>query len=266
MGQPVMIENRAGAGTLIGADACAKAPADGHTICLLAVETMSIAPFIYKKVPYDPGKDFEPITNLFFLTTGFIVNPSLGVNNFQEFVALAKSKPGTMNYGSTVYNVQLFMDEFNRVNGTDLRYIPYKGGADAVNALLGDQVQALFVGVGNLVGHLKSGRLKALAIDGNARSPMFPGVPTLAESGYRGNQLRAWFGFFAPAGTPKPVVNRLYTEISRIVNTVPGFKEKYFTSLGLEPVLDTPEQFAQYLKEDRAKGEKLVRQAGLTAD
>jgi tripartite-type tricarboxylate transporter receptor subunit TctC len=265
LGQPVVVENRAGASTLIGADACAKAAPDGHTICLLAVETLSIAPFVFKNVPFDPARDFEPITNLFFLTAGLMVNPSLGVNTLQEFIAIAKSRGGAMNYGSTAYNVQLFMNEFNKTNGTDIRYVPYKGGGDAVNALLGNHVQALFFGVGNLVGHLKSGKLKVVAIDGTARSPLFPDVPTLAESGYRGIQLRAWFGFLAPAGTPKSAVSKLHAEIARIAS-VPTFREQYFTSLGLEPILDTPEQFARYLKEDQAKGQRLVREAGLTAE
>lgn len=265
MGQPIVVENRGGAGTMIGAEACAKSAADGHTICMLAVETLSIAPYVFKKVPIDPAKDFEPIINLFFLTAGFTVNPSLGVNTLQEFIALAKSKPGGMNYGSTAYNVAIFMAEFNKINGTDIRYIAYKGGGEAVNALLGNHVQALYFGIGNLVGHLKSGKLKALAVDGTSRSPLFPDVPTLAESGFRGAPLRAWFGILGPAGIPKPIVARLNAEIARAAG-VPAFRDKHLTALGLEPVLDSPEHFAQYLREDRQKGERLVKQAGITAD
>jgi tripartite-type tricarboxylate transporter receptor subunit TctC len=265
LGQPVVVENRPGAGMLIGSDACAKAPPDGYTICLLSVEALSIAPYVFKTVPFNNAKDFEAITNFFFLTVGLMVNPSLGVNTVQEFIALAKSKPRSMNYGSTAYNVEIFMAEFNKINGTDLTYIPYKGGGDAVNALLGNQVQALFFGVGNLMGHLKSGKLKVLAIDGTVRSPLFPNVPTLAEAGYRGQNLRAWFGFLAPAGTPKPIINRLYTDIGRVAS-VPAFKEQNITSLGLESVLDTPEHFTQFLKEDREKGERLIRQAGIKVE
>jgi tripartite-type tricarboxylate transporter receptor subunit TctC len=265
LGQAVVVENRAGAGTLIGGEACAKAAPDGHTICLLSVETLSIAPYVFKTVPFNNARDFEPISNLFFLTAGLTVNPSLGVNTFQEFVALVKSKPGQMNYGSTAFNVQMFMDEFNKINGTDLGFVPYKGGGDAVNALLGNQVQALYFGIGNLMGQVKGGKLKVLAVDGTKRSPLLPNVPTIAESGYRGLQLRAWFGFLGPAGIPKPIVNRLYTDISRVAGT-PAFAEQHLTPLGLEPVLDTPEHFAQYLKEDREKGEKLIRQAGIKVE
>ncbi len=265
VGQPVLVENRAGASTLIGSEACAKAAPDGYTICLLAVESASIAPFVFKNFPIDATRDFEPITNLFFLTAGLMVNPSLGVNTLQEFIALARQRGDAMTYGSTAYNTQIFINEFNRVNGTAIRYVPYKGGGDAVNALLGNQVDALFFGVGNLVGHLKSGRLKVIAIDGTGRSPLFPDVPTLGEQGYKGIQLRAWFGFLAPAGTPKPIVNRLHDEIVRI-SSVPAFKDQYFTRLGLEPILNTPAEFAAYLKEDVAKGQKLVREAGLKAE
>ena len=262
MGQPVIVDNRGGAATMIGAEACAKSAPDGYTICMLAVDTLSITPYVLKKPPINNAKDFEPITNVFFLTVGFTVNPSLGANTLQEFIALAKAKPGAMNYGSTANNVAIFMNEFNRVNGTDIRYIPYKGGGDAVNALLGNQVQALVFGIGNLTGHLKAGRLKTLAVDGTKRSPLLPDVPTLVESGYRGVSLRAWFGILGPAGIPKPIVTRLNSEIVR-VGGQPSFRDKHLTPLGLEPVLDTPEQFAQFLGEDRTKGERLVRQAGL---
>jgi tripartite-type tricarboxylate transporter receptor subunit TctC len=265
VGQPMLVENRGGASTMIGAEACAKSAPDGYTFCMVSVDTTSITPFAMKKAPIDPRKDFDAVTNVFFLTTGFTVNPSLGVNTLQEFIALAKAKPGTMNYGSTANNVQLFMNEFNRVNGTDVRYIPYKGGAEAVTALLGSQVQALYFGIGNLVGHLKSGKLKVLAVDGAGRSPLFPAVPTLAESGYRGLALRGWFGILVPAGVPKPVIARLNAEIVKIAGA-PAFVEKHLSSLGLEPVLDSPEHFTAFLREDIDKGEKLVRQAGLSME
>jgi len=265
LGQPVLVENRGGASTMIGAEACAKGAPDGYTMCMVSVDTMSITPFTMKKPPIDPRKDFDAVTNVFFLTTGFTVNPALGVNTLQEFIALARAKPGSMNYGSTANNVQLFMDEFNRVNGTDIRYIPYKGGADAVNALLGNQVQTLYFGIGNLVGQVKSGKLKLLAVDSTVRSPLFPDVPTLAESGYRGLALRGWFGILVPVGTPKPVVARLNAEIVKGAGA-PAFVEKHLASLGLEPILDSPDHFAAFLREDIAKGEKLVKQAGLTAD
>ncbi|MBI2317653.1 MAG: tripartite tricarboxylate transporter substrate binding protein, partial [Betaproteobacteria bacterium] len=265
VGQPILVENRSGASTMIGAEACARSVPDGQTFCMFAVDTTSITPFTLKKPPIDPIRDFEPITNMFFLTVGLVVNPSLGANTLAEFVATAKAKPGAWNYGSTANNVRLFMDEFNRINGTDIRYIPFKGGADAVNALLGNHVQALYFGIGNLAGQLRSGKLKVIAVDGARRSPLAPDVPTLAEAGYRGVSLRAWFGFFSPAGTPRPIVARLHSEIVKVAATQ-AFIDKHLTPLGLEPVLDTPEEFARFLKSDVARGEQLVRQAGLTSD
>ncbi|MFM9972277.1 MAG: Bug family tripartite tricarboxylate transporter substrate binding protein [Burkholderiales bacterium] len=262
VGQPIVVDNRGGGATMIGAEACAKAAPDGHTICLVAVDTTSITPFTMAKAPIDPRKDFEPITNLFFIKVGLTVNPSLGANTFQEFIARAKAKPGGMNYGSTANNVRLFMDEFNRVNGTDVRFINYKGGAEAVTALLGNQIEALYFGIGNLVGHLKSGKLKTLSVDGTTRSHLLPDVPTLAELGYQGRALRGWFGFLAPAGTPKQIVARLNAEIIK-VGGQPAFIEKHLTPLGLEPAMSSPEQFAAYLKDDIDKGQALVKQAGL---
>ncbi len=262
IGQPVVVDNRGGAATMIGAEACAKAPPDGYTLCLVSVDTTSITPFTMSRAPINPRKDFDAVTNLFFVKVGLTVNPALGVNTLAEFIAKARAKPGGLNYGSTANNVRLFMDEFNRVNGTDVRFINYKGGGEAVTALLGNQIEALYFGLGNLTGHLKSGKLKAIAVDGSTRSPLLPQVPTLTELGYQGRALRAWFGFLAPAGTPNPQISRLNAEIVKVAGQ-PAFIEKHLSALGLEPVLNSPEQFAQYLREDIDKGEALVKQAGL---
>ena len=202
LGTAVVVENRAGANTIIGAEQCARAPADGYTICLLPVDTLTMNPFLYRKLPYDPDKDFAPITNLFFLTEGFMVNPAQPVHSMKELIALAKAKPGTLNYGTPANLVTVFMETFNRDSGIDIKMIPYKGGGDAVNALVSGEVQVGFFGIGNLIGHLKTGKVRLLAVDSPTRSPLFPDVPTLAETGYHGNRIRAWFGVLAPAGTP----------------------------------------------------------------
>ena len=262
LGQPVLVENRGGANTIIAGDTCAKAAPDGHTICMLTIDTLSYNPFLYKKPPYDAQKDFEPITNLVYLTEGFLVNPALGVNTLGELIALAKAKPGALNYGSISNNMVLFMENFTRDTGTDIKTIPFKGPADAVTALLSGQVQIGVFGIGNLIGHLKSGKIKLLAVDGNHRSPLFPDVPTLEGAGYRGEPVRVWLGMVGPAGIPKPIVAKLNSEITRIVN-VPSFKERYVTGQGLEAILDTPEQFAQFLKEDRVRAEVLVKRSTL---
>jgi tripartite-type tricarboxylate transporter receptor subunit TctC len=262
LGQPVVVENRAGANTMIGADACAKAPPDGHTLCMLTVDTLSYNPFLYKKPLYDAANDFEPIINLVYLTEGFLVNPALKANNLAEFIVLAKSTPGSLNYGTPAHNVTLFMEAFKRDTGTDIKMIPYKGPGDTVNALIGGEVQVGFIGIGNVIGHIKGGRIRPLAVDGTTRSPLFPDVPTLVEAGYRGVANRIWLGILGPAGIPKPIVARLNSEISRIVS-VPAFQQQYITALGLEAILDSPEHFAQFIRENRARGEELVRQSGL---
>jgi len=262
LGQAVVVENRAGANTIIGAEQCARAPADGYTICLLAVDTVTINPFLYRKLPFDPDRDFSAITNLFFLTEGFMVNPSLPVKSVRELITLARSKSMPLNYGSPANLVVMFMEGFNKDEGTDIKMIPYKGGGDAVNALVAGEVQVGFFGIGNLIGQLKAGKARLLAVDSPSRSTLFPDVPTLAEAGYHGNRLRAWFGFLGPAGMPAAIVARLNTDIARVVRE-PEFMRKHITELGLEAVLDSPEQFAKFMRDDRARAEKLFKQAGI---
>jgi tripartite-type tricarboxylate transporter receptor subunit TctC len=262
LGTAMVVENRAGANTIIGAEQCARAPADGYTICLLAVDTLTINPFLYRKLPYDSDKDFAPITNLFFLTEGFMVNPSLPAKSVTELIALARTRPGTLNYGSPANLVVMFMESFNKEVATDVKMIPYKGGGDAVNALVSGEVQVGFFGIGNLIGQLKSGKVRLLAVDSPARSPLFPEVPTLAEAGYHGNRIRAWFGFLAPAGTPAAAVAKLNAEIARVVKE-PEFMRKHITELGLEAILDSPGEFRQYMREDRLRAEILIKQSGI---
>ncbi len=262
LGQPLVVENRPGANTMVGAETCAKSPPDGYTVCLLTVDTLSYNPFLYKKPLYNAENDFEPITNLVFVTEGFLVNPALKTNTLAELIALAKSKPGSLSYGTPANNVVLFMEAFKHDTGTDIRMIPYKGPADAVNALIAGDVQVGFIGIGNVVGHVKGGRIKPLAVDSPVRSPLFPEVPTLAEAGYRGVQNRVWLGLVGPAGIPKPIVAKLNSEIARIVS-VPAFKEQYITGLGLEAILDSPEHFAQFIRDNRMRAEGLVKQSGL---
>lgn len=262
LGQPLLVENRPGANTMVGAESCAKSAPDGHTLCMLTVDTLGYNPYLYKKPSYDAATDFEPIINLVFVTEGLLANPSLGANTLSDLVSLAKSKPGSFAYGTPAKNVELFMETFKRDTGSDIRMIPYKGPADSVNALISGEVQVGFIGIGNVLGHVKAGRIKPLAVDGSARSPLFPEVPTLAEAGYRGVQNRVWLGLLGPAGIPKPIVARLNAEIARIVN-VPAFKDQYIVALGLEAILDSPEHFAQFIKENRSRAEELVRQSGL---
>ncbi len=262
LGQGIVVENRPGAGTQIGAQACAAAPPDGYTICMLPVDALSYQPFLTKNLPYDPDKSFDPITAVFYLTEVMVVAPATSVATVEDLIARSKVRPNTLNYATTATSSVLFFENFKHETGADITKVVYKGGADAVQAMLSGESQVGFFGLGNVVGQIQSGALRALAVDGLKRSPLLPQVPTLAEAGYKGAQNRVWFGLFAPAGTPKQVIARLQSEVERVVRE-PDFLQKYMDGLGLEPILNSPQEFATFLREDRARAELLVRRSGL---
>ena len=261
-GQSVVVENRAGAATMIGGQACAQAAPDGYTICLLAVDTLSYGQYLFKNVPFNPATAFQPVTNLFFLTEVMSVNPSLNVSTMKELVELSKSRPAGLNYASPANGITLFMEKFKKDTGAKFNLVPYRGGGDAVNAVLSGEAPVGFFGMGNSIPNLTSGKLKALAVDSPQRSPLLPNVPTFAEEGYTGVLNRAWFGIFVPANTPAPIVAKLHNEITRIAKA-PEFQQKYFIGLGLEPILDTPEEFAKFLEQDRVRAGELVKISGM---
>jgi len=261
VGHPFVVENRPGANNIIAADLCAKAPPDGYTICMLTIDAISTNPFIFKKLPYDPEKDFEPITSVFSNVNAFFVTPALKVNTLKEFVDLAKSKPGALNYGSPATMVMLYFEGFNSTAGIDVRHIPYKGGGDVISALLANDIQVAFVSLSNVAGLIKSPRIKVLAVDGNKRSPLAPNVPTLIEAGFQSRPFRSWYAFFAPARTPKAVIARLHSEIAAVAEA-PAFRDEFIIGRGLEPMPSTPELFAQYLREDRVRVGNFVKQSG----
>jgi tripartite-type tricarboxylate transporter receptor subunit TctC len=261
-GQSVVVENRPGAATMIGGQACAQAAPDGYTICLLAVDTLSYGQYLYKNVPFNPATAFQPVTNLFFLTEVMSVNPSLNVNTMKELVELSKSRPAGLNYASPANGITLFMEKFKKDTGAKFNLVPYRGGGDAVNAVLSGEAPVGFFGMGNSIPNLTSGKLKALAVDSPQRSPLLPNVPTFAEEGYTGVLNRAWFGIFVPANTPAPIVAKLHGEITKIAKQ-PEFQQKYFVGLGLEPILDTSEEFAKFLEQDRVRAGELVKISGM---
>ena len=261
-GQPLVVENRAGGGMTIGGRACAEAPNDGYTICMLPAETLAYNQFLFKKLPYDPVKDFEPITNPFFNTQVLVAGAALNVKTLDELAALSKAKPKTLSYTVPSVPLALFMDKWKEKTGADLVKVPFKGGGDAVNGVLTGSTPVAFFGLANWISHLQAGTVRGLAVDGAQRSPLLPDVPTLAELGYRDNLTRVYFGIVAPAGTPKPIVNKLRDEIARI-GSDPVFRQKRLIEMGLDPVFDTPEEFAQFLKADRSVSERVVKESGL---
>jgi len=261
-GQPIIVENRPGGGMNIGSRACGEAPNDGYTICILPVEPLSYNQFLYKKIPFDPAKDFEPITNPFFNTQVLVVGSALNVKSLDELVAYSRAKPGTLSYVVPSVPLALFMDTWKQSSGADLVRVPFRGGGEAVNGVLSGATPVAFFGLANWTQQIRAGTVRPLAVDGEARSPVIPDVPTLRELGYRGPITRVYFGLVAPAGTPKPIIHKLRDEIARIGGE-PEFRQKRLIEAGLEPVFNTPEEFARFLEDNRTVAERIVKESGL---
>jgi tripartite-type tricarboxylate transporter receptor subunit TctC len=261
-GQPVVVENRPGGASNIGARACAEAPPDGYTICIMPGEPLAYNPFLYKKLAFDPTRDFEPIANLFFNTQALVVNAALKVKTVDELVALSKARAGTLSYTAPSLPLALYLEGLKRERGADWVSIPFRGGGETTNAVLSGSTPIAFLGMQNFISHLQAGTMTGLAVDGAERSPLFPEIPTLAELGYRGNLTRVYFGLLAPAGTPRPIIEKIHADVVGIGNA-PAFRQKQFIDRALEPILNTPEEFARFLVADRAMSGRVVKEAGL---
>ena len=261
-GQPIVVENRPGGSMMIGGHACAAAPNDGYTVCILPVETLSYNQFLFKNLPYDAQKDFVPITNPFFNTQVLVASATLDVTSLAELAALSKKKPGTLSYTVPSVALALVMDKWKAAAGADLVRVPFRGGAEAVNGVLSGATPVAFFGLANWIPQIRSGTVRPLAVDAAQRSPLIPDVPTLAELGYGDNLTRVYFGIVAPAGTPSAITQKLAAEIARI-GAIPEFRQKRLIDMGLEPVFSTPEEFAKFLEQDRAISERVVKESGL---
>lgn len=258
LGQQMVVENKPGADGSIGAEMAAKATPDGYTIFYGEIATLSTTPTLYEKVRYDPIKDFEPITQTVSSPIVLLVNPSMPVKSVKDLVALAKSKPGQLSYGSGASLYYLTMERFKLMAGIDMVNIPYKGSAPNVTALIGGEVSVAFEVTVTPIPHVKAGRLRAIAICSDKRSPALPDVPTMAESGFP-FEATSWSGVLVPAGTPKEIVKRLNTEIFKILH-MPDVKDR-FSNLGDEIVAGTPEQFTALIKAELEKHAKVVKDA-----
>ena len=239
LGQPVVVENRAGANGAVGAEATAKSPADGYTLMVGAAGTLAVAPHLNAKLPFDPFKDFAPVSLL--ATSAFVVsvNPSVKAQSIRELVALAKASPGSLTFGSS-------------------------GTGPAITDLLGGQIQVVFADVGLVTAHLKAGRLRGLAITSAARSSMLPDLPTVSESGVPGYAAGTWYGVFAPAGTPSGIVARLSEEVRRVL-ALPEVRAA-LVAQGVEAAGNSPEQYAVFLREEHAKWGRVIAEAGIRAE
>ncbi len=256
----LVVEDRVGADGTVGAKACAEAAPDGYTICILPAEAVTTNPIIHPESGFDPSKALVPITRTYFLTQMFAVTASLGVKSFPELATLAKTKP--LNYMAPELSKVAFMEQFNKKNGIDIVRVPFKGGGDAVNSMLTGTTQIAIFGIGNLVSFIKAKTILGLAIDGDKRSPLAPEIPTFKEAGYSEHITATFFGIYAPAGTPKPIVEKLY-KIIAAVGTKPDFEQKFLINRGLTPVFNSPDQFAKELPADRAEGLAVVKASGL---
>jgi tripartite-type tricarboxylate transporter receptor subunit TctC len=260
LGQAIIIENRPGGGMNIAGHACSEAPNDGYTICLLPNEVLTLNEFTFQSIPYNPEKDFEPITNCFINTQVLVVSSALSVNSLAELAALSKAKPGTLSYSVLALPMQITFENWKKSTGADIVMVPARGGNDMVTGLLTGTTPIAIVGLPNFIPYIRSGTVKAIAVDSVQRSPLFPDVPTLKELGFP-NLAPVYFGFVAPAGTSKDIIQKLHDEIVAIGNDT-VFRQKRLIDIGVVPVFDTSQHFAEYLMTQRDDGRKLVQESG----
>ncbi len=265
LGQPVVTENRGGAGGNVGAEAAARSAPDGYTIVLVA-PSLAISPTLYSKLNYDPVKDFAPISLVATVPNVVITQPSLNAPTLKEFIAAAKARPGGLNFGSggSGTSNHLAGELFNIVAGVKLVHIPYKGVNLAMQDVLAGNVHFVVIGIPAAVPHIRAGKLRALAVIAPSRSPALPEVPTAAEAGLPDFDVTTWYGVLAPAATPRPIVTRLNQELVRIMHSA-ELRDRLAAS-GTDPLTSTPEEFADYIRKEIAKWGDVVRKANLKAD
>lgn len=262
LGQPVIIENRPGAGGNIGMDLVAKSAPDGHTIAVSSVATLAIGASLYAKLPYDLLRDLAPVTRIAAVPNVLVVHPSVPANSVRELIAYAKANPGKLLFGSagSGTTVHLSGELFKTMAGIDMQHIPYKGAAPAMVDLLGGRVHLMFDFLSSSLAHIQGKKLKALGVTGPKRSPLLPNVPTIAEAGVPGYEVHAAFGVLAAAGTPPAIVKKLNAEIVKLIGT-PEMKG-ILAKQGADPIGDTPEEFARSLKQEVEKWAAVVKASG----
>lgn len=266
LGQPVVVDNRAGAGGNIGGQAAAKAAPDGHTLFMGTVGTHAINASLYKKMPFDPVKDFAPLTRVANVPNLLVANPAQPYKSVKDLIAYAKANPGKVNFGSSGNgsSIHLSGELFKSLAKVDMQHVPYKGSAPAVTDLLGNQIGIMFDNMPSAIQHVRSGKLVPLAVTTAKRSPELPSVPTIAEAGVPGYEATSWFGMFAPAGTPVPVLAKLNAAIVKVL-AQPDVKKK-INEQGAEVYSETPEQFAAFIQAESVKWGKVVKESGASLD
>ena len=265
--QPVIVENKPGANTIVAAESVARAAADGATMLMTTDATFSINPHLYARLPYDAQRDFVPVTMLVLLQQLLIANASLPLNSLDDLIKAAKARPGAINYASYGSGSQphLSGEMLKYKAGIDLVHVPYKGISLAVPAVMAGEVQLTFSGIASSIGPIRSGRVKPLAIGGAKRSPLLPEVPTFAELGFPEVETHAWFGLFLPAGSPKEAVSRIYLDAKRILEE-PEFRQKQLVDKGYEAIGSSPDDFTAYIKKDSESRGRAVKISGARAE
>jgi tripartite-type tricarboxylate transporter receptor subunit TctC len=266
MGQPFVVENRPGAGTMIGTEAAAKSPPDGYTILLSSIATHALSPNLYARVPYDPIKDFAPITLLGIAPTVLVANKDLAANSLADFISLAKAKPGHFTYASGGNGTPPHIngEVFKALAGVDLLHVPFKGGGPALADLIAGRVHVMLDTAASAMPHVRGGRLRALAISAPQRSAEYPDVPTFAEAGLPQYETNAWYSMHAPAGTPPDIVRRLNAELVAILKD-PDILAR-FKQLSTEPVGNSPEEFAAFVRTELEKYARIIKAANIRLD
>ncbi len=262
LGQQFVVENRAGAGTMIGGEAVARATPDGYTL-LMGISTLAINPAMYKKVPYDALKDLAPISQAVSLSNVLVVHPSLPAKSVKEFVALVKPRPGQVNFASAGVGTSphLSMELFLVMTGLKMLHVPYKGSGPGVTDLIAGHVPAMMPNMLSAQPHIKSGRLRALGVTGAKRAPGAEDIPTIGEAGVPGYEAVQWYGLLAPAGTPRDIITRLHGATAKALQN-PEVRQRLLND-GAEPVGSSPEEFAAYLRSETAKWAKVIQAAGI---
>jgi len=263
-GEPVLIDNKPGANSIIAAEYVAKSAPDGYTLLVNATGGMSVNPVLYAKLPYDPLKDFVPISMVGIFPLVLVVHPSVPAKSVQELVAYARANPGKLDYsaGSTAFQVATEM--LKQMTGTDIRHIPYKGSAAAIAAVIAGDVQMTIVDTPPLAAQIKAGKVKALGVTSAKRAASMAELPTVAESGVPGYEMVLWIGVFAPAGAPREIVSKLNAEIVRIVR-LPDIRAE-FAGMGVDPVGNTSEQMAEWIRREIARFGPVVKAANIQAE
>ena len=265
LGRAIVVENRPGGMQNVGARACQDSAPDGYTICIINADPIIYNQFLIKDMPFDPEHGLQPISKLFDLIHVMVVNADLKVKTVDELIALSKKRPGTLSYLTPGAPMVLYMETLKKERGADWVRVPFKGGGEAVNAILSGFTPIGLFGEGNVIGQIRAGTMTPLVMLNNIHSPNFPKVPTLKETGYGGPPSRGWYGLFAPAGTPRPIVDRLAKEVAAIVAD-PDFAQKQLKDRSLVGATSTPDAFAAEIVEDRKVAEQVVKAAGMAGD